>query len=419
MIASFNMPSPQGITSSMEAEKKSKEIGVAEKPLECMVGGHRISPVEEGRVLEIKSTRQGSGTTEATERTLFHCGVIGQKKTPKVASVMPVDGGYSEQLLLPRELEIIGEPRDLLLIAEKECEDKERRKFFESINKIYELKHVGKLKEAGNQIKTLRGYIESHSDDNVIINRFHQCVAYLLYASNNIRGALDNFARAEKRSEGPVNFPENLFIMHLMLGMGGDGKSRIFQVNDFYEAIKKWVGADVAEDEKIEQLLEEGFGQNASHIKIFRDGIKAVFGKKGVNAKESEVQFKESIAKLTKLKEDQSIPVILKYLVPILNFARNLELTKQGRPYEAAGNSWVDYLGTTESFDNNTQRRSRMIMRPSECMLPHLNEYLIAIGAKTLSLGWNNVAVERMRECVNKGYPFSDQLVEKFMKLDL
>lgn len=410
MFLSFNMSSPQGVTSSMDAGEKSKETCVAEKPLEGMIGKHSVSFAAESSVLAVAFTRKNSSITEAVERTLLCRDMTVQKATSEVASVMPVDESYRERLQLPSELETIGEPKDLVLISERECDNEERRSFFDSIKNFYELRSSGnlkasKLKELKMHFKGLCAYAKNYPDDHIMANRLYQCMAYFSYALNDIEAALDYFAKAEEKSEGSINFSEKLFIMHLMIGMGGSGDSKVFRISAFHEELKKWVGADEAEDRKIEQLLEAEFGQDAPHIKVFRNGIKAICKYENANAEKFKMEFEQSIDELAKIKKGHPISIILKYSVPMLKFAWNLELMNQGNFGDAMENVWGSYFGISKDK-----------ILPERCMLPHLDEFLIAMRSRVIALHWREMAITKIEEGIAKGYPYSDQLLEYFKK---
>lgn len=145
-----------------------------------------------------------------------------------------------------------------------------RKKNFGLIDEVYDLKSSGDLGLANKRMEDVCSYINRHHDDGkALVDRFYQCKAYLSYAARNIDRALSNFKKAEQESKGPINFPEKLFVMHLMLGMSVDGNNNVFRPEEFYEEMKKWVGADKAEDDKIEQLLDIGFKEDACQVKYF------------------------------------------------------------------------------------------------------------------------------------------------------
>ena len=340
MFLSFSMSSPQGVTSSMDAGEKSKETCVAEKPLEGMIGKHSVSFAAESSVLAVAFTRKNSSITEAVERTLLCRDMTVQKATSEVASVMPVDESYRERLQLPSELETIGRQGSFGLsldLEEQDGNNRGRQEVFRSIKAVYELESAGKLEEAKKKSNELSPYLDEYAEESYVVNKLYQCMAYISYASNNIEEALDYFAEAECRSEGFINFPEKLFVMHLMLRMSVDGKNHVFQAEAFYEEMKKWVGTDEADDERIKRVLEIGFGENAPQVEIFRNGIKAVFKCRCGDVEAFNTSFEQSISKLTELKKSQSILGILEHSVPMLIFAKNLSLLRQCRFDEVLG----------------------------------------------------------------------------------
>lgn len=417
MTSLFNMPSHQSATSSMGVRGNSIETGAAEKTLEGMVWGHGISPVTEGSVLEIASIRQDSGTTETARNTSLCLDTTMKKAIPKVVTAMPIDKHYSEQLRLPHELETIGEPKNFTETSEwKSGNDKQL--ISNLIRDAYNLKSNGRQLEALKKTTTALELAFKYPEDSSIRSRIYQCRAYISYASNMIEKALYYFAEAEEGSDGPTNLPERLFVMHLMIGMGGDGHSVVFQPDNFYNEVKKWVKADAAEDKKIEQSLEEGFGKYAPHIRVFRDGLKAIF-EKGVDTKTSNAILKQAIAKLTKIKEGQSPPEILKCLVPMLRFAQNLELMKKGHIANVVENVSMNLFGLEKNY-----------VKPEQRELQHLDEYLIAMAAEnqashiantdvTQALDLVNVAINGLEDGIVKGYPVSTHLLEKVKKLRL
>ena len=321
----------QGITALQEGGEKSKAVGSTGKPLEGMVRGRSVSSAVESNFFAIASTRQNAGVTEPALHTLSHRRAL-HKLTPKV--------DCSRQLELPSELETIGRQGSFGLsldLEEQDGNNRGRQEVFRSIKAVYELESAGKLEEAKKKSNELSPYLDEYAEESYVVNKLYQCMAYISYASNNIEEALDYFAEAECRSEGFINFPEKLFVMHLMLRMSVDGKNHVFQAEAFYEEMKKWVGADEADDERIKRVLEIGFGENAPQVEIFRNGIKAVFKCRCGDVEAFNTSFEQSISKLTELKKSQSILGILEHSVPMLIFAKNLSLLRQCRFDEVLG----------------------------------------------------------------------------------
>ena len=131
-----------------------------------------------------------------------------------------------------------------------------------------------------------------------------------------------------------IDFVERLFVMHLMLGMGvdGKGKNEIFQPDDFYNAIQKWLGVNKAENEEIKQSLEKEFGKNAPQVKIFRNGIEEIFKYDDADPKASEARFEQSIDELTKCAEDGTLPEMLVCLVSHVKICKGFKTDKTRLP---------------------------------------------------------------------------------------
>lgn len=381
--------------SSLRLDGKSEETGAVENSLKGVFERRRVSSAVEGDALAVAPERRCAGITEVAERTLSCRDTSMQEITSVVASVMSIDGMCSEQLRLPCELETIAEPQGLSRLEELENESgSEKEKFLGLIDEVYDLKSSGDLGLANKRMEDVCSYINRHHDDGkALVDRFYQCKAYLSYAARDIDGALSAFKKAEQESKGPINFPEKLFVMHLMLGMSVDGNNNVFRPEEFYEEMKKWVGADKAEDDKIEQLLDIGFKEDACQVKIFRDCIKAIFEDEGAGTEAADGKFEQAITKLTNFKKSQLISRILEHSVSMLIFARKLKQIKQS-DFSALNGAKQNFFGVTKGM-----------VQSGSSELPHLDEYLCCEVAR--KAGFIEDAITRCEECIDeKGYPF-------------
>ena len=68
-------------------------------------------------------------------------------------------------------------------------------------------------------------------------------------------------------------------------------------------------------------------------------------------------------------------------------------------------NVWGSYFGISKDK-----------ILPERCMLPHLDEFLIAMRSRVIALHWREMAITKIEEGIAKGYPYSDQLLEYFKK---
>lgn len=171
-----------------------------------------------------------------------------------------------------------------------------------------------------------------------------------------------------------------------MLGANVAGKERseVFKPWDFYDEIQKWQLL-FCEDEKIKQLLDTGFGQNAHQVKIFCDGVKAIFKDKSADSEASREKFNQAINKLVKCMEDGTLPEILVFSVPILNFAKSLKLIEESR------------------FDNLMEDIMKGQLTGCDC----LDRFLACEAARSNSM---DESIKMYQQAVDAGYPFLEFL---------
>ena len=142
-------------------------------------------------------------------------------------------------------------------------------------------------------------------------------------------GALYYFGQLEELSADYINFSKRLVIINLMLGMDFVEENSVFRPDDFYKELKKLLVVDETEEGGIAQLLETEFGEDAAQVKIFHDGIKAVF-EEDIGAEAVSVKFEHSVAELNKCEKEGTLCKLLNYSVPILKFGKNFRLVKEG-----------------------------------------------------------------------------------------
>ena len=381
---------------SAEAVGKSKETDARKKLMakECVAGGRSISPAaEEGSVLSTASARHDAGTAGIAEGagriSLCQEAVqTTQKATSDMASATLINKDGSGRMYLPRELETLALSKVTKAIDHKvNTSQGLQRMMLATIGYAHQLAFAGRLSDAYKYSEQVDQYCQQHPEDQVVSYRSIQYSAYHDYAANVIDHALVFFQNLEMQFKA-IDFVERLFVMHLMLGMGvdGKGKNEIFQPDDFYNAIQKWLGANKAENEEIKQSLEKEFGQNAPQVKIFRNGIEAIFKYDDADPKASEARFEQSIDELTKCAEDGTLPEMLVCLVPMLKFAKGLRLIKQGCLDKAMENIGKDqYTGCS-------------------C----LDQYLACEVERTM--GHVDNAIKMCRQGIETGYPFSAYL---------
>lgn len=332
MNPKLNMSSHQGITSSLETEEESKGSGGTENPLEGMVGGRSVLLAAEGSALAIASEQDVGVAEEVAERTLSHRDTV-QELAPSVSLIIAVDRDDSRQMQLPGELETCDKLKGLEAILEKESENENHQQKMlglieDARSLIDEHEDAFELGEARRMLDHVFEYI-GYNDDILVASEFYAVKASLLCAEGDVDGALYYFGQLEELSADYINFSKRLVIINLMLGMDFVEENSVFRPDDFYKELKKLLVVDETEEGGIAQLLETEFGEDAAQVKIFHDGIKAVF-EEDIGAEAVSVKFEHSVAELNKCEKDGTLCKLLNYSVPILKFGKNFRLVKEG-----------------------------------------------------------------------------------------
>lgn len=378
---------------SLESGEKGKETDAGEGLSADMAWGRSSSPAAaQGSFISIASANHDhdAGTTETFRRISSYQDSIqtAQKTTSEMASATPINKVGSERVQLPRELVSIAKSAAVAEINQEEKTANEgQREMLTRIKEAYELTFADKLKDGNARLEHVRQYYQQNPDDNLVAYRLHKCEAYHHHAANNIPDALRFFEEASTiPSTSYINLPESLFFMHLMLGANVAGKERseVFKPWDFYDEIQKWQLL-FCEDEKIKQLLDTGFGQNAHQVKIFCDGVKAIFKDKSADSEASREKFNQAINKLVKCMEDGTLPEILVFSVPILNFAKSLKLIEESR------------------FDNLMEDIMKGQLTGCDC----LDRFLACEAARSNSM---DESIKMYQQAVDAGYPFLEFL---------
>lgn len=384
--------SRQGIyPASLESGEKGKETDAGEGLSADMAGGRSISPAAaQGSFISIASANHDASTTEAFGR-ISSCQdnvQTAQKTTSEMAPATPINKDGSERVQLPHELGSIAKSVAVAEINQEEkTADKEQREMLAWIKEAYELTFADKLEDGNARLEHVRQYCQQHPDDNLVAYRLDECEAYHHHAANNIPDALRFFEEAcMTPSASYINLPESLFFMHLMLGANVAGKQRseVFKPWDFYNELQRWQ-LGIFGDEKIKQLLDTGFGQNAHQVKIFYDGVEAIFKDDSADSEASREKFNQAINKLVKCMEDGTLPEILVFSVPMLNFAKSLKLIDQSR------------------FDTVMEDIMKGQLTGCDC----LDRFLACEAAKSNGI---DESIKMYQQAVDTGYPFLELL---------
>ena len=406
MNSASNVSSHQGTTSLPE---KSEGRGSAEKPSEGAVGGRSVSSVADDDMLAIVSAgQQNAGITEESAGRTLSRRDAAQRAPSGVVLTMPVDRTAAVQLRLQRELEIVSNLISELKISgdqtqpEKPGDQAQTEMMSQTMHDVAysvvsesaslkninnKLKKKKKLGELSKRLESVFDYIEKTGDRDVARD-VCRSKAYVLYSSRDVVNEL-RFLKKIKEFGGPIdNLPESFLFQHLTLGIGVMGLSSkemsdLFQPEDFYDEIKRWLSANETQEKELEELLESGFAEDESQVKIFRNGIKALF-EEGVLPAAGEVE--RCITELGKLNESKSGSEVLRYSVYILKFAKNLRLIDEGYFDEALEN----------------------VKRNKEHEFEYLDEYIrCQVLRKTGKIA---LAVGVCWRCMAKGYPFLNYL---------
>ena len=377
--------SRQGITLPQEAREKSKETGTTEKVPEGMAGGHSVSPAADSNAFSIAFAGQSAGVTEPAGHTL-QCRETAPKATSEAASTIPVDRTDPAQARLQHKSDIINKPGES---GDQTQTEIMRSIMYKTMDEAVQLaRQEGKLEEAKRKLEPVSLYITESMDEQVTRD-LCRITALMLFDNGDIFSALAFFYQSRNHGNTITCFPEKLLVQQLTLARGaGSVKDGEFDPEFFYKEIQRWwLSIDKAKEKKLEQIIENSFNENASQVKIFRDGIKAIFDDEDILVGE---KFEHIIAELSKPWEGQSKPKpwILDHLPDMLKFARNLRLIEKGYLQEALEKV------TSDSEDYEFQ---------------YLNKY---IHCQVLKESGNiDQAIEMCKQGLEKGYPFSGCLI--------
>ena len=399
----------QCITPPPEAGKENEGTGLTEEPSASRTGRHSVSLAAEGNTLSIASAEQGAGVTETA--TLSHRETVQKEKAAsEMAPATSVNRAGSEQTQLQRESETVVKLEKTAANPEGKSVNEDQHQAM--LQLIYDADDLmdeyaerngdgNPLRELDEMLEPVFEYVDKHNDDVRVARELYRCKAYALCSDRKAEEALVFFRKSEGLPEDPVNLPERLFIMQLMLGMDIVTDNCAFHPEDFYKELEKWSRIDKTESAKAAQLLKAaletdypGLEVFLDGVKLFRDGARALFEEKNINAEASEVEFEQLFVELARYGDgDQPMSPFLNNLDHMLKFARNLMLIEHGFFDKAL-----------ESARNNESGK-----------LEHLNNYICCRALE----GMRDIdgAVKMCRLYTSNGYPFFSNYLETLESL--